>query len=148
MLHLSGRLLSLVAATVLAIVPAGPALADVAPPDPLDAVAATPAAAADAADALAAKLVRAGLSAPEAQALVARLGAEERALLAERAEGAEVGGFVPWIAFGVIAGIVFGFMALFGGIDAATGDDAPPAEGPAPAPAPAPASGQPETLRP
>ncbi len=136
MLRNSGRLLSLVAAAILAVVPAGGARADVAPPEPIYPLAASPAGAAADEAALASKLVGAGLSASEAEALVARLGPEERALLAERAEGAEVGGFAPLIAFGVIAGIVVGVMALFRGIDAAGGDDEKPAGAPEAAPAP------------
>ncbi len=139
MMRNSGVFMSLVAAAVLAAFPAGAARAEVAPPAPLADDVAGPAAATpgggDPAD-LQARLVRAGLPAEEARVLVARLGPEERELLAGRVDGAEVGGFAPAmiavVPFLVFAGIFVAVMAIVGAIRAAGAEDAPDAGGPSP----------------
>ncbi len=99
------------AALLLALLPARPAAAGVAPPDPIED--AGPAATADLdADGVAARLVRAGLPAAEAAALAASLTPEERAFLAARAENADVGGFHVVVGLLVLFLVVAGVVAI------------------------------------
>ncbi len=102
---------SFLAATILAVLPFGAARAEIAPADPLEPAVAA-AAAGDGAD-LPARLVGAGLPADGARALVARLGPDERAFVAERADGAQAGGyFFIWPVAMIAVGIAFGIMAI------------------------------------